>query len=113
ELAVYASGEVSLSASGPTTRSGSVIVRMQGVPVRRRDLIVGGPRDLTTLSGRVLDQFGQPIPDATVIVGAVAGLGGLSTRSDSTGRWSIAEVPVQSTEITVRALRYAPFSREL
>jgi hypothetical protein len=109
-LAVYSSGEVRLAADGDTYASGAIGVRLDGAMLKRRDLIVGTARDVATLSGRVLDNLGQPIPEATVVVG---GLNGPSTRTDSTGRWTLANVPVRSTELAVRALRYAPFAREL
>ena len=109
-LAVYSSGEVRLVAEGDTYSSGAIGVRLDGAMLKRRDLVVGTARDVASISGRVLDNFGQPIPEATVVVG---GVDGVSARTDSTGRWALVNVPVRSTELAVRALRYAPFAREL
>jgi hypothetical protein len=109
-VAVYSSGEVRLVAEGDPYASGSIAVRLDGASLKRRDLVVGTARDVAAISGRVLDNLGKPIPEATVVVG---GVDGQSTRTDSTGRWTIANVPVRSTELAIRALRYAPFAREL
>jgi protocatechuate 3,4-dioxygenase beta subunit len=110
DLAVYSSGETTVAAEGDRFASGAIGVRLDGVALRRRDLVVGTARDVARLSGRVLDQLGQPIPEATVVVG---GIDGVSTRTDSTGRWTLDGVLVRSTRLAVRALRYAPFEREL
>lgn len=109
-VVVYSSGDVTVSAEGDRFASGAIGVRLDGTALKRRDLVVGTARDLARLSGRVLDQLGKPIPEATVVVG---GVDGPSTRTDSTGRWTLDGVAVRSTRLAVRALGYAPFEREL
>lgn len=110
DVTVYASGEITLQAGTEALGSDGIAVRMNGVALRRRDLIVGSATDRGRISGRVRDQIGRPIAEATVLVG---GVGGISTRSDSLGRWALDGVPVRSTTLTVRALGYAPFERTL
>jgi hypothetical protein len=63
-LAVYSSGEVRLVAEGDSYSSGAIGVRLDGAALKRRDLVVGTARDVASISGRVLDNFGQPIPEA-------------------------------------------------
>lgn len=109
-IAVYASGEVLLSATSATHSSGGIGVRLDGAPIRRRDLIVGGARNRQRLAGRVLDNIGRPIPEATVVIGDASGP---SARTDSLGRWTIDSVAVRSTALTVRALRFAPLTTTL
>lgn len=105
DAAVHFGGEVALSAEGASVGSGRVTMRLAGAGLRRRDLIVSSTRDRASIGGLVLDPIGRPIADATVVVG---GLGGRSTRTDSSGMWTLDGVPVHSTQLMVRALRYTP-----
>jgi hypothetical protein len=110
EAAVHFGGDVALSAAGVGVESGRVTMRLAGAGLRRRDLIVGTERNRASIGGLVLDPIGRPIPEATVVVG---GLGGRSARTDSSGLWNLDGVPVHSTQITVRALRYSPLTFDM
>ena len=109
-VARYGTGEILLQASGPTLGSGVIAVQLGGAALRRRDLIVGAPREVSRVQGRVLDPLGKPIADATVLLG---GLDGPMTRTDSLGRWMLDGVRTNSTQLTVRALGFTPAVREL
>jgi hypothetical protein len=109
-VARYGTGVISLQASGQTVSSGVMSVQLGGVALRRRDLIVGAARDLGRVQGRVLDPLGNPIRDATILLG---GLDGPTTRTDSLGRWALDGVRSHSTQLTIRALGFTPEVREL
>lgn len=110
DLTTYFSGEVSLSANAGSLGTDPVGVRLDGAVIRRRDLVAGDARSRTRISGRVLDHLGQPIEGATVVVG---GLGGRSVQTSAAGVWVIDSVPVRTTTLAIRALRFSPFAREL
>lgn len=110
DVTVYFSGEVQLSAGSAALGSDPIGVRLDGSVLRRRDLVVGGARDRMRLSGRVLDHLGLPLEGATVVVG---GVGGRSVLTSASGLWTIDSVPVRTTTIAIRALRFSPFAREL
>jgi hypothetical protein len=109
-VARYGSGTISLQAEGASLSSGVIPVQLGGAVLRRRDLIVGAAQDVGRIQGRVLDPLGKPIPDATVVVG---GIDGVSTRTDSLGRWALDRVPTHSTQLAIRALGFTPELREL
>lgn len=70
-------------------------------------LLVGAPALLGAqrISGVVVDSAGRIVADADVLIGN----GTLRDRSDSTGRFSIARVPVGDQRLKVRRIGYRPF----
>jgi len=103
------SGEVTLLASGDRQATGQVIIGLGGLGFARRDLVVGEEGRTTALAGRVLDQTGQPIE------GAYIGLQGSTTtvRTNAAGQWRLEGVPIASSQLTVRAIRYLPRTVDL
>jgi hypothetical protein len=103
------SGEVTLVSRGERLSTGDVIIGLGGLGFARRDLVVGDAERSTVLSGRVLDQSGQPIAGAFLVLQGTS----LSAQSDAAGRWRLEGVPVASGQITVRAIRYLPRTVDL
>lgn len=69
----------------------------------------------TAIGGRVLDEDGQPLPDAVVVVSVNksypqskqrVGVSAESTRTNADGRWSLKNVPEQSESIEIAAYHY-------
>jgi hypothetical protein len=99
------SGDITLSASGPGLSAGPIIVELEGQGALRRDIVAGvGMR--VRLEGRVLGVNGVPLVGAAVSVAGT--VDERPARTDSTGGWALDSVPVQTTEIGVRALGYIP-----
>ncbi len=105
DVSILSSGAVTLVATGADAASGEVVVELGGAGLKRRDLTVGRAREVTRASGRVLDLLGRPVPGATIVIG---GTDARVARSDSLGRWILDSVPVRSTQLAIRALRYTP-----
>ncbi len=103
----YRSGEFTVRVEGAGVASAPITLQMRGVGLARRDLIVGVAR-VARIGGRVLDALGKPVPDATVVV---VGEASRTARTDTTGAWTIDSVPVRSTELLVRAIRFLPERR--
>jgi hypothetical protein len=101
---VLVSGEFTVRAEGPALASGAITLQLNGAGLVRRDLIAGGARRART-GGRVVDVVGRPIVDATVLL---VGEDGRSVRTDSNGVWVLDSLPVRSSELLIRALRYLP-----
>jgi peroxiredoxin/protocatechuate 3,4-dioxygenase beta subunit len=69
----------------------------------------------TTIGGRVLDERGQPLADAVVVVNVIkrypgsdqrVAVSGESTTTDTDGRWSFRNVPEQPDTVEVAAYHY-------
>lgn len=84
--------------------SGELLVKASG-SIARRDIVVGAPGATLRVTGRVVKQNGDPIPDATVLV---AGDSSVAVRSDSTGRFAIPAMARRSSQLVVRSLGYVP-----
>jgi hypothetical protein len=67
----------------------------------RTDTLLRGP---ARLSGTVLNESGRPVGDAIVEVWST----GLSTRTDASGRFEIATLPVGTHALEVRRIGFAP-----
>lgn len=109
-VTVYASGEVQLRAADERFSSGTIGVWLDGAAIKRRDLILGGATDRRQLGGVVRDQLSRPIAGATVLM---LGEEGLTARTDSTGAWTMRDVPVRSSQMMIRALGYQPLTFDL
>ncbi|MEX2181107.1 MAG: carboxypeptidase regulatory-like domain-containing protein [Gemmatimonadaceae bacterium] len=108
-VSVLVSGEFTLRAEGDGGATGDITMQLRGSGLVRRDLIVGGVRR-ARIGGRVIDQIGQPVADATVVL---IGEDARTARTDSTGAWVMDSVPVRTSEIVVRALRFLPERRAI
>ncbi len=69
----------------------------------------------TTIGGRVLDEDGQPLADAVVVVSVTksyprsdqrVNIGGESTKTGADGRWSLNNVPAQPDSVEIAAYHY-------
>jgi len=109
-VTVYASGEVQLRAADERFASGTVGVWLEGAAIKRRDLILGGATDRRQLGGVVRDQLSRPIAGATVLM---LGEEELTARTDSSGAWTMRDVPVRSSQMMIRALGYQPLTFDL
>jgi hypothetical protein len=109
-VTVYASGEVQLRAADERFSSGTIGVWLEGASIKRRDLILGGATDRRQLGGVVRDQLSRPIAGATVLM---LGEEELTARTDSTGAWTMRDVPVRSSQMMIRALGYQPLTFDL
>lgn len=87
-----------------TLAEGTTFVTMSGEPVEgetRTDTLLRGP---ARLSGTVLNESGRPVSDAVVSVWRT----GLSTRTDESGRFELASLPVGTHALEVRRIGFAP-----
>lgn len=89
--------------------SGELLVQASG-SIARRDIVVGAPGATLRVTGRVVKQNGDPIPDATVLV---AGDSSVAVRSDSAGRFAIPAMARRSSQLVVRSLGYVPVVRAI
>ncbi len=108
-VAVYASGEFTIAALGEGLASGGVTTRLGGATLRRRDFVVASASQRRILSGAVRDGLGRPIADATVRIADDS----VSVRTNGEGRWTLANAPLRSGQLQVRALRYVPMLIDL
>jgi hypothetical protein len=103
------SGEITLLARGGRLATGQLIMGLGGLGFTRRDLVVGDADRSTVVSGRVLDQTGQPIAGAFLVLQGTS----RSVQTDAAGRWRLEDVPIASAQIMVRAIRYLPRTIDL
>ncbi len=82
------------------TQSEVRIHRLSIRPGRVSELLVGGPSDLGTLSGRVLDAKGRPQPRTTIIV--IENDFFRTGTSDEQGRYSISHIPAGRFQVLVQ-----------
>ncbi len=102
---VPTNSEFTLRALGADGVSSGEIVMEVGKSLERRDLIVGAPGNAVRLSGRIVTQSGEPVPNATVLV---AGDSAATVRTGEDGRFVLDRVPRRSGQLVVRALGYVP-----
>jgi protocatechuate 3,4-dioxygenase beta subunit len=87
-----------------TLADGTTIVTMTGEATEgeaRTDTLLRGP---ARLAGTVLNETGRPVSDAIVEVWHT----GLSTRTDESGRFELASLPVGTHALEVRRIGFAP-----
>lgn len=89
--------------------SGEVLVKANA-SIARRDLIVGAPGATLRVTGRVVQQNGEPIAGATILV---AGDTAQGARSDSAGRFTLPAMTRRSSQLIVRSLGYVPIVRDV
>ena len=120
-----AAGEVSLQAQSEQRSTGRLEVPLTSRSVVRRDLALGDGSTFVTLagevsegrtrmdtllrgpgrlSGTVVNDAGRPVTDAIVEVWHT----GLTARTDATGRFEIANLPVGTHALEVRRIGFAP-----
>ena len=118
-------GEISLDARSEGRVTGRLEVALPARSIVRRDLTVGEGSTFVTLagevtegrvrmdtllrgparlSGTVLNESGRPVTDAIVEVWRT----GLSARTDSSGHFDIASLPVGTHALEVRRIGFAP-----
>lgn len=87
-----------------TLAEGTTFVTVTGEPVEgevRTDTLLRGP---ARLSGAVLNESGRPVGDAIVEVWRT----GISARTDESGRFQLAALPVGTHALEVRRIGFAP-----
>jgi protocatechuate 3,4-dioxygenase beta subunit len=87
-----------------TLAEGTTFVTMAGEPAQgdtRVDTLLRGP---ARLSGTVLNETGRPVSDAIVEVWRT----GISTRTDESGHFQLASLPVGTHALEVRRIGFAP-----
>ena len=87
-----------------TLGEGTTFLTIAGEPVRgqtRMDTLWRGP---ARLNGTVLNEAGQPIADAIVELWET----GLTSRTDASGRFELASLPVGTHALEVRRIGFAP-----
>jgi protocatechuate 3,4-dioxygenase beta subunit len=87
-----------------TLAEGTTFVTMAGEPAQgetRIDTLLRGP---ARLSGTVLNETGRPVSDAIVEVWRT----GISTRTDESGHFQLASLPVGTHALEVRRIGFAP-----
>ena len=101
--------EVAFRAVGNAVASGELILAI-GQRVQRHDLLVARAGLATRITGRILDEGGNPLVAATV---ALAGDTTYNVRSDANGRFAIERAPRRSSQLIVRSVGHTPLLREL
>lgn len=100
--------EAAMIGVSTAVRSAPVRIELNGLPVTRRDLVLGpsdGPIDRwPTITGIVENVNGERVANARV---AIAGVDS-AVRTDSTGQFTIAQVPTGSRMGSVDANGYSP-----
>ena len=87
-----------------TIGAGTTFLTIAGEPVRgrtRMDTLWRGPAHL---SGTVVNEAGQPVADAMVELWQT----GLTSRTDASGRFELASLPVGTHALEVRRIGFAP-----
>lgn len=118
-------GEVALRATSTSRATGKIEVTLAARSVMRRDLTLGDGTTFVTvtgepvegeartdtllrgparLSGAVLNESGRPVRDAIVEVWRT----GISARTDESGRFQLASLPVGTHALEVRRIGFAP-----
>ena len=118
-------GEIAIWAQSGDKASGLIEVAVSARSIVRRDLAIGDGSTFVTLAGEVIDgrarmdtllrgpahlsgtvlnDAGRPVSDAIVEVWQT----GLSTNTDSSGRFDIATLPVGTHSLEVRRIGFAP-----
>ncbi len=97
--------EVSMRVGEDDAASGELLVSLDGLPVRRRDVVIGGTEATIIVRGLVRAPNGTPLANVAV---SVIGDSARRAVTDVQGRFTIAGMPQRSTQIVLRAIGYQP-----
>lgn len=100
--------EFALVAGSDSVATGEIVLGLDGASAMRRDLIAGPWGDVGRVRGRIIGPDSMPLVGATV---AIAGDTSRLTRTDSSGRFVLANVPRRSTQFVARAIGFQPALR--
>lgn len=98
------STDVAFRAGEGDVRTGQLTVAIGEEPVITIEVVAGPSAPSAVATGRLLSKSGAPIPGEI----AVLGENHLLARTDSLGRFQLANVPRRSHQIVIRSIGFAP-----